>query len=38
MQDSSSDAWDDMKTGFAEAYDSLAESWKSAEDEMKDEM
>ncbi|TKB10884.1 hypothetical protein [Desulforhopalus sp. IMCC35007] len=38
MQNSSSEAWDEIKTGFEGAYDSLVEDWKKAEQGVEDDM
>ena len=34
MQNSSADAWEETKKGFADAHDSLSSSWKQATEEM----
>ncbi len=33
MKHSTANAWDDMKNGFSEALDSIADAWDKAEDE-----
>lgn len=33
MKGNSSDSWDEIKKGFADAYDSLTDSWNKAEEE-----
>ena len=34
MQDSSADAWDDTKKGFADAHDSLSATWQKVKEHM----
>ena len=37
MEDSSADAWEDTKKGFADAHDSLSSSWQTVKEHMAQE-
>ena len=37
MKHSSKDAWQEVKNGFSKSYDTLVQSWQTAEDEMEKE-